>query len=93
MILNICFFIVISGMMFLRFYWHPKAFKGAFLHPTESLFIPALVLSIAQILITITDYGLQPGKAGEWLVKAMTVLYWMYVLVAMISSAGIYLLM
>lgn len=80
-------------LMGLRFFWHPSTFKKAFLHPTESLFIPAFVLSVAQILINITEYGLQSGKTGTWLATTMTVCYWLYVALAFLFSAGTYLLM
>ena len=79
--------------MGLRFYWYPYTFKNAFLHPTESLFIPAFVLSVAQILINITEYGTYPGKTGEWLISTMTVFYWLYVGLAILFSTGIYLVM
>lgn len=93
MILNLCFFTANCIMMGLRFYWYPDTFKAAFMHPTESLFIPAFVLSIAQILINITEYGLEPGKTGDWLLTTMTVFYWLYVVLALLFSAGIYLVM
>ena len=80
-------------MMCLRFYWWPQPFKAAFLHPTESLFVPAFVLSIAQILVNITEYGLTHGKTGEWLLTTMTVFYWFYVALAFVFSVGIYLIM
>jgi hypothetical protein len=52
-------------MISLRFYWFPKTFKASFLHPTESLFIPAAVISFGTILINISQYGV--GKTGDWL--------------------------
>ncbi|KAL9051925.1 MAG: hypothetical protein Q9162_005709 [Coniocarpon cinnabarinum] len=67
--------------------------QAALLHPTESLFIPAFVLSVAQILINITEYGLSPGKTGIWLLSTMTVFYWLYMVLAICFSVGIYLMM
>ena len=58
MFINFGFFMMNCTLMGLRFFWYPPTFKKAFFHPTESLFIPTFVLSIAQILINITEYGL-----------------------------------
>lgn len=91
--LNLFLFLLNCTLMALRFYWHPHTFRAAFLHPTECLFVPAFVLSLAQILINITEYGLSPGKSGHWLLTTMTVLYWLYVTLAFAFSAGIYLTM
>ena len=80
-------------MMGLRFYWWPSTFRAAFLHPTESLFVPAFVISIASILINITEYGLNTSWTKPWLVHVMIVFYWMYIVLAFVSSYGIYLTM
>ena len=66
-ILNIVLFIFNVVMMSLRFYFHPSTFKHSLLHPTESLFIPASVISLGTILLNITEYGLTEGKTGSWL--------------------------
>lgn len=59
------------------------------MHPTESLFIPASVVSFGTILINISQYG--PGKAGPWLLEAVGILFWIYSGLAVLFSAGIYL--
>jgi tellurite resistance protein TehA-like permease len=76
-------------MISIRFYLHPNTFKQSFLHPTESLFIPAAVISMGTILINITQYGVD--YAGEWLNRAMVPLYWIYCTMAVLSSWGIFL--
>ncbi len=63
------------------------------LHPQESLFVSAFVITIANILLNIAQYGLKEGKTGQWLITTMTVFYWLYVALAMVSSSGLYLLM
>ena len=81
-------------MISLRFYLYPRTFIGSFLHPTESLFIPALAISLGTVLITITEYGLSPGKnPGYWLVETMVALYWTYTVLAVVFSAGVFLTM
>lgn len=78
-------------MMSLRFYWFPGAFKASFLHPTESLFIPAAVISFGTILINISQYGVD--RTGLWLEKTMAILYWADCGLAICFSIGIYLIM
>lgn len=76
-------------MISIRFYLHPHTFKQSFLHPTESLFVPASVVSFGTILIGITQYGVD--YAGEWLNRASVPLYWIYCTLAVLSSWGIFL--
>ena len=78
-------------MISLRFHFFPSTFRASYLHPTESLFIPASVISFGTILINITQYGV--GKAGPWLSDVMIVLYWVNLALAVLFSSGIYLLM
>ena len=46
-------------------------FKASFLHPTESLFVPAVAVSFGTILINIVEYGF--GQVGQWLNEAVLV--------------------
>lgn len=62
------------------------------MHPTESLFTPAPVISVAIILTNIVQYALITRHAGPWLVTTMTVFFWMYMAVAFLASIVIYLL-
>src|SRR5579871_1963780 len=78
-------------MISMRFYLYPSTFRASYLHPTESLFIPAAVISFGTILINITQYGV--GRAGQWLEDVMIILYWVDLALAVIFSSGIYLIM
>ena len=78
-------------MISLRFYFYPRTFKASFLHPTESLFIPAAVISFGTILINITQYGVD--TTGYWLERTMAVMYWLDCGLAVCFSIGIYLIM
>ncbi|KAF2398393.1 hypothetical protein EJ06DRAFT_480552 [Trichodelitschia bisporula] len=89
-ILNILLFIFNICMISLRFYLYPSTFKASFLHPTESLFIPAAVISFGTILNNITQYGVG-AKTGVWLESAMYGFYWFYCCLAVLFSCGIYL--
>ena len=80
-------------MISLRFYFYPSTFKGSILHPTESLFIPASVISLGTILLNITQYGTTLGRTGDWLLVTMKDLFWLYCTLAVFFSAGIYLVL
>jgi tellurite resistance protein TehA-like permease len=86
---NISLYLLIWGLLLARFYYYPYTFKASFMHPTESLFIPASVVSFGTILINISQYG--PGKAGPWLLEAVGILFWIDTGLAVIFTAGIYL--
>ncbi|KAF2267941.1 hypothetical protein CC78DRAFT_565743 [Lojkania enalia] len=90
-ILNMVLFAFNVVMIGLRFYFYPRTFKASFLHPTESLFIPASVISFGTILINITQYGVD--YTGYWLEKTMAVMYWIDCGLAIVFSIGIYLIM
>ena len=47
--------------------------------------------SIATIFITACEYGVP--HVGGWLVQTMEVMFWVYVVVAYIASAGMYLIL
>ncbi len=77
--------------MFGRFYLFPVTFKQSFLHPTESLFMPASVVAIATVLINISQYGV--NHVGDWLGTTVMVLFWAYLAISVIASCGVYLVM
>ena len=90
-LLNIVLFIINWIAISLRFYLHPQTFKASFLHPTESLFVPAAAVSFGTILINISQYGLQ--HVGIWLNKVVQVLFWFDATLAVVLSLTIYLLL
>ncbi|SMR45706.1 unnamed protein product [Zymoseptoria tritici ST99CH_1E4] len=92
-LLNIVLFIFNVAMISLRFYFYPSTFLHSILHPTESLFIPASVISIGTILMNISQYGLTKGSTGEWLLSTMVILFWVYCVLAVVFSCGIYLIL
>ncbi|KAL2866828.1 putative C4-dicarboxylate transporter/malic acid transport protein [Aspergillus lucknowensis] len=90
-LLNIAFYFAIWALLLTRFYLFPYTFKASFLHPTESLFVPASVVSFGTILINVSQYG--TDNTGPWLTSAVGILFWVDAALAVISSAGIYLLL
>ncbi|PSN67312.1 hypothetical protein BS50DRAFT_493569 [Corynespora cassiicola Philippines] len=90
-ILNMVLFAFNVTMISLRFYFFPRTFKASFLHPTESLFIPAAVISFGTILINISQYGVNASRL--WLEETMSVMYWIDCGLAVGFSITIYLIM
>lgn len=90
-ITNIVFYVIIWAAIILRFCYFPYTFKASFLHPTESLFAPAAIVTFGTILINISQYG--PAHTGEWLRRAVAILFWFDAAFAVLASAGIYLIL
>ena len=67
---NLLLFIFNTIIISIRFYFWPETFKASFLHPTESLFIPSVIISIGTIFVNITQYGVG-DKTGAWLSHGM----------------------
>lgn len=86
-------FIFNCGMLWARFALHRGTFRASAKHPTESLFIPASIISVGTILLNVTQYGVDAGHTGPWLEGVMVVMYWAYCALAVAFSFGIYLIM
>ncbi|KAE8144488.1 C4-dicarboxylate/malic acid transporter [Aspergillus avenaceus] len=91
LVLNIVLYLTIWGLLITRFYFYPYTFKASFLHPTESLFVPASLVSFGTILINVSQYG--PDNTGHWLAHGVGILFWIDACIAVVFSAGIYLLL
>lgn len=90
---NMVLFLFNVAMISCRFYLYPRTFKASFLHPTESLFIPAAIVSFGIIMMNISQYGV--GMVGEerWLQHVMIVLFWVDCGLAIVLSLVVYLIM
>jgi C4-dicarboxylate transporter/malic acid transport protein len=84
-------YVIIWGMIICRFWNYPYLFKASFMHPTESLFAPAVAVSFGTILINIVEYGF--GEVGIWLNRAVLVLFWFDTALSVILSISIYLIL
>jgi tellurite resistance protein TehA-like permease len=89
---NIFLFIFNIIVIVSRFAIYPSTFKSSFLHPTESLFVPAAAISFGTILLNITQYGVGT-ETGPWLLHTMIGLYWFYSALAVVLSSTIYLIL
>jgi C4-dicarboxylate transporter/malic acid transport protein len=90
-IANVVFYVCIWAMIICRFWFFPHLFKASFMHPTESLFVPAVAVSFGAILINIVEYGF--AQVGMWLNRAVLVLFWFDVALAIVLSIAIYLIL
>lgn len=73
-------------MITLRFALHPGTLRESFIHPSESLFIPASVVSFGIILMNLSQYGMP-------LNTALIALFWIDCALAMVASVVIYLVL
>lgn len=78
-------------MLIVRFRTDPSSFRTSLTHPTESLFVPAFLVSFGTICITIVEYG--ADRAGEWLTDTVLVLFWINVSLAVSLSITIYMIL
>ncbi|KAI9673090.1 MAG: hypothetical protein M1829_004404 [Trizodia sp. TS-e1964] len=85
-ILNLIFFVTVSILITVRFAIYPRTFRASFIHPTESLFIPASIISFSVILLNLSQYGMA-------LNDALIALFWFDCALAIIGSVGIYLVL
>lgn len=83
-ILAIVMFLFSTGAIAVRFFLTPRGLKTSLTHPTESLFFPAFILSLAILLANSAIYGVP--SSGAWLPKALRVCFWIYAALALISS-------
>ncbi|KAI0539383.1 voltage-dependent anion channel-domain-containing protein [Xylaria digitata] len=90
-LLNLVLFIFNCVLITMRFVMVPGSFMHSFLDEIESLFIPAVVVSIATILINITQYGCP--HTGPWLQTATEALFWVYIAISIAASTGMYLVL
>jgi tellurite resistance protein TehA-like permease len=81
-IINLIFFIGITGTMILRFTKFPGSFKASISHEREALFLGPFFLSIATIITGTQKYVIQayeidhPNRA--WAITSMSVAFWLY---------------
>ena len=88
---NLCLFITNIFCITVRFVVWPETLRASLTHPTESLFMPSAVVSLGTVLLNISQYGL--GNVGFWLNNAVVVLFWFYVIFAIMASTGTYVMM
>ncbi|KAI0885031.1 voltage-dependent anion channel-domain-containing protein [Annulohypoxylon maeteangense] len=88
---NVCLFIMNCVLITMRFIMVPGSFMHSFLDQMESLFIPSVVVSAATILINACQYGIP--MTGPWLQHTMEWLFWIYIVISVLASSGMYLIL
>lgn len=83
-ILLLIMFIGLVLGLFVRFTATPSALRSSLMHPTESLFFPCSLLTVATILSNAAAYGLP--ATGPWLAVTLRVCFWMYAAVSALSA-------
>ncbi|KFH41611.1 Malic acid transport protein-like protein [Hapsidospora chrysogenum ATCC 11550] len=81
MMLNICLFLLNCVMISMRFYLRPGSFTRSFTDQYE----------LAVIMINICQYG--TDHVGNWLLRTMEIMFFIYAAVCVLASAGIYLVL
>lgn len=83
-IMAIVMFVLSIATITYRFVKTPRGLRTSLIHPTESLFFPAFLLSIAIILANSAIYGIP--ACGPWLPVALRVCFWIYAALALLSA-------
>lgn len=92
-LLDLLFFLLITGALTLRFALHPPAAVRALTHPAEALFVPTLFLSLAAMLSNVDEYArlfLDAGKVAALEGGFLRVAFWTYLAVCFAVSVGQY---
>ena len=87
-IFDIVLFSCITAAICYRFLKFPGTFINAWKHPTEQLFIPAPLLSVATIISCMAEYGVP--STGSWLQVTIRVLFWIYFVLTFVLAVGQY---
>lgn len=83
-ILLLVMFVTLCLGLVIRFIATPSALRSSLMHPTESLFFPCSLLSVATILSNTAAYGLP--ATGPWLAVALRVCFWVYAAISTLTA-------
>jgi len=75
-IIDLVLFVLFSILISLRFHLVKGALRKSLHHPHESFFFGTFWVSIALIIYSIQAYGVP--SCGQWLVRTLEVLFWLY---------------
>ncbi|CAN8103618.1 unnamed protein product [Discula destructiva] len=87
---NIILFITNVVLLAAKFRLRPGSLRHSFTDQFESLFIPASIVSLGTICINICQYGIP--RTGPWLLHTMSIVYWIWSVLAIVASTGVYLM-
>jgi len=87
-IFDLVLFVLTCSALIYRFVKYCGTFKSSLVHPTESLFMPTSLMSLASIISAIPIYGIP--ATGQWLVEVYIVLFWLYFALTFVSAVAQY---
>lgn len=87
-VIDIVLFVIVCCTITYRFVKFPGTFKRSLVHPTESLFMPTSLLSLASIISAIAIYGIP--VTSRWLVEVYSVLFWLYFALTFVTAVTQY---
>ena len=79
----VCFSCIVFCLVY-RFSKNPRALPESLQHPTESLFFPTFLLSIATIMLESASYG--APNTGPWLPAALFFVFWIYAAISIVTA-------
>lgn len=91
MLLDLVLFVSICFAISLRFHYWLGSFRTSFTDPEESLFVGSVLVSAGSLLLNFSQYAVNTGKAGTWIVVTMTIFFWIYVAAALGFACAKYL--
>ena len=83
-ILSIVMFCLFLGLIIARFVRKPRAIRTSLHHPSESFFFGGFWVNFALMILGMQSYGVP--ASGEWLLRAVRILYWIYFAAAMLIA-------
>ena len=92
-LLDLLFFLVITLLIALRFALYARTLRRTFTRPSEVLFVPTFLLSVAAIFANVDEYArlfLSDEQRGVLGAGFMRVMFWGYLAVAFAVSVGQY---
>lgn len=90
-IIDLVIFLSFCSAISYRFIRWRGTFIDSLTHPTESLFVSTLFLSMASIIAAIARYAIP--SCGPWLVVVYRILFWIYFAVTFCWAVGAYTLL
>ncbi|CCX05753.1 Similar to Malic acid transport protein; acc. no. P50537 [Pyronema omphalodes CBS 100304] len=88
-LLTLISFLLNSVCISIRFFRYRYTFVMTLLHPTESLFVSAGLLSVGTIIIGCQAYG--APKTGDWFSVAMRACFWTYCGATLVWTVGLHI--
>ncbi|EME42150.1 hypothetical protein DOTSEDRAFT_73066 [Dothistroma septosporum NZE10] len=85
-IFNIVLWLLFTLLMALRWYINPSTIRRCFTQPPECFFFGSFWLSAATMVINMQRYGVP--HAGEWLITAVRVCFWIYAACSILVTMG-----